>query len=99
MPRPAKRPREVIDLTDEAQPTRPAKSPRYPSSSQHSAPNFSPPSSSSARVPSGSQRSAGQSANADYDLEPSTQDLTQRDEEPQRELYGFLGMHLASKSS
>jgi SWI/SNF-related matrix-associated actin-dependent regulator of chromatin subfamily A3 len=98
MPRPAKRPREVIDLTDEAQDTRPAKSPRYPSSSQHSAPSFSQQSFSSARVLSGSQRSTGQSASADYDLEPSTQDLTQRDEEPQRELYGFLGMHLASKS-
>ncbi|KAK4152043.1 RAD5-like protein [Chaetomidium leptoderma] len=88
MPRPTKRAREVIDLSDDTQ--RPAKSPRYPSSShsaQISAPVPRPPTvpSSSASGPSASQRPP-----ANDDLEPSTQDLTQGDDGPQRELYGSL---------
>lgn len=107
MPRQGKRPREVIDLTDEAtQSARPAKSPRFvsaPLSSQPSAPRSSQSSSaayshapsSSALAPSSSynanQRLTWQAA-ADDDGEPSTQDLTQSDDGPALELYGSFGM-------
>jgi SWI/SNF-related matrix-associated actin-dependent regulator of chromatin subfamily A3 len=100
MPRHAKRHREpeVVDLTDDAPTTRPAKVPRYPPSSyssQSAAPGPSQPSTSAyAPVPSSaaSVPSATQRYSANDELEPSTQDLTQSDDGPQRELYGSLGM-------
>jgi len=79
-----KRPREVIDLTDNAPNTRPAKSPRYPSSSYSSglpAPGSIPPPPHASQV---------QPVNDEF--EPSTQDLTQSDDGPQRELYGSFGI-------
>jgi SWI/SNF-related matrix-associated actin-dependent regulator of chromatin subfamily A3 len=108
--RASKRPVEVIDLTDDAATTRPAKSPRFPFSayaaqlqSQWSRPSqsysqFQSPALASSRpsfvpnstpptLPRASQRDLG-----DDDLEPSTQDLTQNDDGPQRELYGSFGM-------
>ncbi|KAJ4300622.1 hypothetical protein N0V88_003306 [Collariella sp. IMI 366227] len=99
-PRPVKRPREVIDLTGDTQKRpRPAKSPRYPSasySSQPSVPGSSQPSLSVAysQAPSSSPAfHAGRYLSSfqnlgNYDAEPSTQDLTQRDDDPQLELYG-----------
>src|SRR4051812_7263540 len=100
MPRRTKRPREpeVVDLTDDAPSTRPAKLPRYPSSSYNphsAAPGPSQPSSSaSAPAPSSAALvpNATQRYSANDELEPSTQDLTQSDDGPQRELYGSLGM-------
>jgi hypothetical protein len=104
MPRQPKRPR-VIDLTsdgpDEA--ARPAKSPRYPSSSyssQPSAPGSSQTSIARSHMPSSSApvppSSAGQQLSSqiltDDDGEPSSQDLTQSDDGPSLELYGSLGV-------
>src|SRR3954463_15299782 len=91
MPRQTKRPLEVVDLTDDAQGSRPAKSPRYLSSSSYS---DQPSSSSRALVPSAaaSAPNGTQRGSANDELEPSTQDLTQRDDDPQRELYGSFGM-------
>ncbi|KAH6856961.1 RAD5-like protein [Chaetomium sp. MPI-CAGE-AT-0009] len=85
MPRQTKRPREVIDLTDGDQNTRPAKSPRPSSShsSQPAAPRLGQSSSSVASGPNATQRQL-----ENDEPEPSTQDLTQSDDEPQRELYG-----------
>ncbi|KAK4121600.1 RAD5-like protein [Parathielavia appendiculata] len=94
MPRQTKRALDVVDLTGDDRDHRPAKSPRYASSS--STAHFSAPGpnqsssaahsngpSSSAPRPSGSQQYLGND-----EVEPSTQDLTQRDDEPQLELYG-----------
>lgn len=86
MPRQTKRPREVIDLTDGAPSTRPAKSPRYPSSSYSSQ---LPAPSSVVPAPHASQLQA-----VNDEFEPSTQDLTQSDDGPQRELYGSFGTSL-----
>ncbi|KAK4233595.1 RAD5-like protein [Achaetomium macrosporum] len=99
-----KRPREAVDLPgpDATQSTRPAKSPRYPPpSSSNSQPSVSGPSQLSSiaysHVPS-SSASAPLSYDArellswqnpaNDDIEPSTQELTQRDDGPQLELYG-----------
>ncbi|KAL2018517.1 hypothetical protein VTK56DRAFT_802 [Thermocarpiscus australiensis] len=101
--RQTKRRLEVVDLADEAESARPAKLPRYPSgsySSKSSAPRSSQQSSvarsylpsSSASVPSSfdaSQRLSWQNLAGD-DGEPSSQDLTQSDDGPQRELYGSM---------
>ena len=76
--------REVIDLTDDALSTRPAKSPRYPSSFYSS--QFQAPSSGI------SAPHARQLHPVNDEFEPSTQDLTQSDDGPQRELYGSFGM-------
>jgi hypothetical protein len=86
MPRQTKRPREVIDLTGVDENTRPAKSPRLPSASdglQPAAPGLGQPSSSATSVPNATQRHP-----ENDEPEPSTQDLTQSDDE----LYGFFGM-------
>ena len=90
MPRQTKRPREVIDLTDGDENTRPAKSPRLPSASQSvqpAAPRLGQPSSSATLVPNATQRHP-----ENDEPEPSMQDLTQSDDGPQRELYGSFGM-------
>ncbi|KAL1841186.1 hypothetical protein VTJ49DRAFT_7355 [Mycothermus thermophilus] len=96
-----KRQRDATDLAvPDAADARPAKSPRHlstPGSSQTSGPSFSQPSSSapfpapssSAPGPSGSQQLFS-GFPADDDLEPSTQELTQRDDGPQFEHYGYF---------
>ncbi|EAQ88403.1 hypothetical protein CHGG_05022 [Chaetomium globosum CBS 148.51] len=86
MPRQTKRPREVVDLTGGDENTRPAKSPRHPSASNRSqpaAPQLGQSSSSATSVPNATQRHL-----ENDEPEPSTQDLTQSDDGPQRELYG-----------
>ncbi|KAL2267834.1 hypothetical protein VTJ83DRAFT_5111 [Remersonia thermophila] len=101
-PRRGKRQRDVIDLTaSDPDDARPAKSPRHlstPGSSQASGPGFSQPSSSapfpappssSAPGPSGSQHLLSVLP-ADDDFEPSTQELTQRDDGPPFEHYGYF---------
>lgn len=96
MPRQTKRTRDVVDLTNDADSFRPAKSPRYTSSSYNSQPSI-PGSSQTSNAPSylspssydARQRSSWQ-VPANEDMEPSTQNLTQSDDGPQLELYGSL---------
>ncbi|KAH6631439.1 SNF2 family N-terminal domain-containing protein [Chaetomium tenue] len=85
MPRQTKRPREVVDLTVGDENTRPAKSPRHASASNRSQPAApqGQSSSSATSVPNATQRHL-----ENDEPEPSTQDLTQSDDGPQRELYG-----------
>ncbi|KAL2189334.1 RAD5-like protein [Thermothelomyces heterothallicus CBS 203.75] len=79
MPRQTKRARDVLDATEDAQSTRPAKSPRHPSPSHRDQAS----SSIALAPPNGVWRGSTTDV-----LEPSTQDLTQRDDDPERELYG-----------
>jgi SWI/SNF-related matrix-associated actin-dependent regulator of chromatin subfamily A3 len=104
MPRQTKRTLDVVDLTGDAQGTRPVKSPRYPSSSYTSPPSAARPSRlssapSSQATPPSSASLAGPSQRfpGNDDVEPSTQDLTQSDDGPQLELYGSFGMHLLNE--
>lgn len=83
MPRQAKRSRDARDATEVVQSTRLAKSPRYASPS-----HTDQASSSTALAP---PNEAWRGSTGD-ELEPSTQDLTQRDDGPERELYGTFGM-------
>lgn len=85
MPRPPKRPRQVVDLTADEPARHPAKSPRLEPPSSNRQPSLFSDDPPSQQIPY-PQSSASE--------EPELVDLTQADDGPALELYGSLGRHV-----